>query len=287
MNNNKIALVVIVYGKALEDALTIQSLLDFERKLDHLLIVNNGPRVIDENSAVLSALAQKHHHVVLENQVQNKPLSWIYNDFIQQYDADYYVLFDDDTEINIEYQNILFTAQDIDIELPKIISMSDKVQYYPLVDGVIEQKDGIISNAKEVFSIGSGLVISKGVKQYFIENKMELFDSHFALYGVDFSFFRKINRIKQKSKVFNISSRSYINHSLSRAEKETNAWRDKERLYDLVLTLKYYYSYAELRILKLFLRKILGGKIKDALLILSTAFNGAHPRCSTNRKDIY
>nr|AHB32695.1 Gtr78 [Acinetobacter baumannii] len=287
MNNNKIALVVIVYGKALEDAMTIQSLLSFEEKLEHLLIVNNGPAVIDENSAVLTSLAQKHHHVVLENQVQNKPLSWIYNDFIQQYDADYYVLFDDDTEINIEYQNMLFTAQDIDIELPKIISMSDKAQYYPLVDGVIEQKDGIISNAKEVFSIGSGLVISKGVKEYFIENKMELFDSHFALYGVDFSFFRKINRIKQKSKVFNISSRSYINHSLSRAEKETSEWRDKERLYDLVLTLKYYYSYAELRILKLFLRKILGGKIKDALLILSTAFNGAHPRCSTNRKDIY
>ncbi|MDC4606812.1 glycosyl transferase, partial [Acinetobacter baumannii] len=70
-----------------------------------------------------------------------------------------------------------------------------------------------------------------------------------------------------------------IKHSLSRTEKETNAWRDKERLYDLVLTLKYYYSYAELRILKLFFKKILGGKIKDALLILSTAFNGAHPRC--------
>lgn len=279
MNNNKIALVVIVYGKALEDALTIQSLLGFERKLDHLLIVNNGPTVIDENSTLLSTLAQKHHHVVLENQVQNKPLSWIYNDFIQQYDADYYVLFDDDTEINIEYQNMLFTVQGIDIELPKIISMSDNVQYYPLVDGAIEQKDGIISNAKEVFSIGSGLVISKGVKQYFIENKMELFDSHFALYGVDFSFFRKINCIEQKSKVFNISSRSYINHSLSRAEKETSEWREKERLYDLVLTLKYYYSYAELRILKLFFKKILGGKMNDALLVLRTAFNGAHPRC--------
>jgi len=129
MNNNKIALVVIVYGKALEDALTIQSLLGFERKLDYLLIVNNGPTVIDENSTLLSTLAQKHHHVVLENQVQNKPLSWIYNDFIQQYDADYYVLFDDDTEINIEYQNMLFTVQGIDIELPKIISMSDNVQY--------------------------------------------------------------------------------------------------------------------------------------------------------------
>ena len=63
--------------------------------------------------------------------MQNKPLSWIYNDFIQQYDADYYVLFDDDTEINIEYQNILFTAQDIDIELPKIISMSDNVHITP------------------------------------------------------------------------------------------------------------------------------------------------------------
>lgn len=279
MKKNIVALVVVLYGKALEDSLTIQSLLGFEQKLDHLLIVNNGPAVIDENSALLSVLAQKHLHVVLENQVQNKPLSWIYNDFIQQYGADYYVLFDDDTEVNIEYQNMLFTVQGIDIELPKIISKADDIQYYPLVDGAIHQKDGIISNATEIFSIGSGLVISKGVKQYFIENKMELFDSHFALYGVDFSFFRKINRIKQKSKVFTISSRSYLNHSLSRTEKQKNVWREKERLYDLVLTLKYYYSYAELRILKLFLRKILGGKIKEALLILSTVINGAHPRC--------
>lgn len=279
MKKNIVALVVVLYGKALEDSLTIQSLLGFEQKLDHLLIVNNGPAVIDENSALLSVLAQKHLHVVLENQVQNKPLSWIYNDFIQQYGADYYVLFDDDTEVNIEYQNMLFTVRGIDIELPKIISKADDIQYYPLVDGAIHQKDGIISNATEIFSIGSGLVISKGVKQYFIENKMELFDSHFALYGVDFSFFRKINRIKQKSKVFTISSRSYLNHSLSRTEKQKNVWREKERLYDLVLTLKYYYSYAELRILKLFLRKILGGKIKEALLILSTVINGAHPRC--------
>ncbi|MFP0385072.1 glycosyltransferase [Acinetobacter baumannii] len=283
MNNNKIALVVIVYGKALEDALTIQSLLDFERKLDHLLIVNNGPAVIDENSAVLSALAQKHHHVVLENQVKNKPLSWIYNDFIQQYDADYYVLFDDDTEINIEYQNILFTVQGIDIELPKIISMSDNVQYYPLVDGAIHQKDGIIFNEIEIFSIGSGLIISKEVKKSFIENRAELFDSHFALYGVDFSFFRKINYMKLMGNDFIISSRSYLNHSLSRTEKQKNVWREKERLYDLVLTLKYYHSYAELRILKLILRKIFNGKFSDALLIFITVFRGSHPRCVKRR----
>ncbi|WP_039047625.1 glycosyltransferase family 2 protein [Acinetobacter junii] len=283
MKKNIVALVVVLYGKALEDSLTIQSLLGFEQKLDHLLIVNNGPAVIDENSALLSVLAQKHLHVVLENQVQNKPLSWIYNDFIQQYGADYYVLFDDDTEVNIEYQNMLFTVQGIDIELPKIISKADDIQYYPLVDGAIHQKDGIISNATEIFSIGSGLVISKGVKQYFIENKMELFDSHFALYGVDFSFFRKINRIKQKSKVFTISSRSYLNHSLSRTEKQKNVWREKERLYDLVLTLKYYHSYAELRILKLILRKIFNGKFSDALLIFITVFRGSHPRCVKRR----
>lgn len=287
MKKNIVALVVVLYGKALEDSLTIQSLLGFEQKLDHLLIVNNGPAVIDENSAVLSALAQKHHHVVLENQVQNKPLSWIYNDFIRQYEADYYVLFDDDTVINADYQNIVFTVQGVDIELPKIISISDKEQYYPLVDGLIERKNGIIFNATEILSIGSGLVISKFVKNYFVENRIELFDSHFALYGVDFSFFRKINHLVKKSKVFTISSYSSINHSLSRTEKEISEWREKERLYDLVLTLKYYYTHAELRILKLLIKRILGGKVKDVLLILSTAINGVHPRCKKSRKDIY
>ena len=282
-----IALVVVVFDKKLEKSATIQSLLGFNRKLDYLLIVNNGPKEINTENIIISELKTRHHEVVLENQIQNKPLSWIYNDFVKNNIADYYVFFDDDTEINIEYQKMLFTAQGIDIELPKIISMSDKEQYYPLVDGEIERKDGNISNATEIFSIGSGLLISKGVKQYFIEKEMELFDSHFALYGVDFSFFRKINRIEKKSKLFTISCNSYINHSLSRVEKEESAWREKERLYDLVLTLKYYYSYTELRILKLLLIKILGGKIKDALIILITVFKGVHPRCNTNRKDIY
>ena len=285
--SNKIALVVVIFNKTLEESATVRSLLSFEQGLNYLLIVNNGPKKIDQHDKNLTELRKKHHNVTLDNQIQNKPLSWIYNDFIQEYESDYYVIFDDDTEINTEYESQMFNMTGVDLELPKIISINDKVQYYPVVNSILQEKKGKIFDRKEVFSIGSGLIVSKVVKKIFLERKIEIFDSNFALYGVDFSFFRKLNKIQKNNIKFNISSNTYLNHSLSRAEKEISEWREKERLYDLVLTLKYYYSYAELRILKLLIKKILCGKVKDVLLILSTAINGAHPRCNKSRKDVY
>ena len=126
-----IAMVVILYGKRFEESKTLQSLMRFSHQLDQLLIVNNGPESLDSHDSFFIALSKKHKHVEFENQIQNKPLSWIYNDFINSIDSDYYVLFDDDTEINLDYENFLFQMNNIDLELPKIISIIDKKQYYP------------------------------------------------------------------------------------------------------------------------------------------------------------
>lgn len=280
---NRIALVVVIYGKKLEDSLTIKSLLNFDQAIDHLIIVNNGPKIISQADEVLLVLRNKHKEVFLDNQIKNKPLSWIYNEFISQYDADYYVIFDDDTEINDNYQKNMFEMKDVDIELPKIISMSDGVQYYPLVDGIVQQEIKHVTGAMEIFSIGSGLIISRKIKQYFFEHDIELFDSRFALYGVDFSFFRKINNLLTSGNIFIVSSSTYIDHSLSRTENCGSSWRDRERLYDLVLTLKYYYKYSELRILKLIFKKIINGDFKYILLVVRTFVKGKHPRCVRKR----
>ncbi|MFU8926839.1 glycosyl transferase, partial [Acinetobacter puyangensis] len=79
---NKVALLVIVYGKQLVQSDTINSILAFEHTLDSLVIVNNGPKAISENDVIVDQLKLKHKNIVLKNCLENKPLSWIYNDFI-------------------------------------------------------------------------------------------------------------------------------------------------------------------------------------------------------------
>ncbi|MHC3137755.1 glycosyltransferase family 2 protein [Acinetobacter nosocomialis] len=130
----KVVMVVVLYNKTLKESSTLQSLLSFTHPLDHLVIINNGPKniIVDD---FFEKLRDKHLKVTLENHLQNKPLSWIYNDLIEGDDADYYVLFDDDTIINAEYEKHLFeTLNDIDIEFPKIYARVEHIQHFPMVN---------------------------------------------------------------------------------------------------------------------------------------------------------
>lgn len=273
-----IAMVVILYGKRFEESKTLQSLIKFSHQLDQLLIVNNGPESLDSHDPFFIALSKKHKHVEFENQIQNKPLSWIYNDFINSIDADYYALFDDDTEINLDYEIFLFQMTNIDLELPKIISIVDEKQYYPKLNEQIISEHGLIESGGELFSIGSGLIISNKIKNTFKKYNLEIFDSRFALYGVDVSFFRRLNKLGRES--FLISSQTFLNHSLSRIEEEnTNPWRQKERLYDEVLSIKYYSKYTLFNIIKLSFKKIKRKEYNDFFTVVYIYILGNHPRC--------
>ncbi|ENU81551.1 hypothetical protein F975_00159 [Acinetobacter sp. ANC 3789] len=278
----KIALVVIVYGKTLEKSLTIHDLLKFKYPLSQLLIVNNGPEAISENDLCIQELSQIHQQVTLQNQLQNKPLSWIYNDFIQDYDADYYVLFDDDTEINEQYQDVLFNLNDVDFELPEIRARCDLKPRFPMVNSKLLQQRGDIIQPSSIYSVGSGLIISNRIKTFFKLQNMEIFDSHFAFYGVDTTFFTRINQFIQQGHQFKFSSNTCLNHSLSLTEEELTPWRRDEFIYENVLTLKYYSSSTWSRSLKLFkliYRKLIKFSFHDVNLVLKTFIRGKHPRC--------
>jgi GT2 family glycosyltransferase len=277
---NKIAMLVVVYNKQLNQSTTLNSIMHFTHRLEHLSIVNNGPAAIDLADSFLAQLQAKHVKVELKNHLENKPLSWIYNEFINQLEhVDYYVLFDDDTEINAEYQQYVFSVKNIDLELPKIISVTDKVQYYPLCGGRVYTVNGMIDNGKnEIFSIGSGLVIAKQLKEKFKQKNIEMFDSRFALYGVDFSFFRKINLFFKHEKLL-LSSNVTLNHGLSGAEKTMSAWRARERMFDEVLTIKYYRRYQILRFVKFLFKRMVVLQIGVIIEALQVYFSGKHPRC--------
>lgn len=274
-----IAMVVILYGKHFEESKTLQSLIRFSHRLDQLLIVNNGPKNLDIHDPFFIALSKKHKHVEFENQIQNKPLSWIYNDFINSIDADYYVLFDDDTEINLDYESFLFQMNNIDLELPKIISIIDKKQYYPKLNGKLVLRKGVVTEKDKFFSIGSGIILSRNVKDKFNKDGIDLFDRRFALYGVDTSFFRRLNNLNKD--IFLISSETVLNHSLSSTESIIADWRQEERLYDEILSLKYYSKYRLLKIIILIFKKIRLKNYKEIKKILFIYNKGCHPRCKT------
>ena len=163
MQRQKLGILVILYNKKFEESETLQSIVNFDQSIDQLIIVNNGPNFLQEEGVFFENLKKKHMVVHLKNHVENRPLSWIYNDFIKSYDVDHYVIFDDDTKISKKNESHIFSLNGIDLELPKIIA-SDGKQYYPRVNGLIYKEIGEISKFSEIFSIGSGLIISKKIK---------------------------------------------------------------------------------------------------------------------------
>lgn len=275
-------MVVIVYNKALNESTTLQSLLTSTHAIQELVIVNNGPEQLDEDEFFF-ALKQKHSQVYLENYLQNKPLSWIYNDLIEKYDADYYVLFDDDTIINSQYENHLFNTLDqTDIEFPKIFARVEHVQHFPVLNNALLKDSGELSNIETIFSVGSGLILSKRLKYIFIERFGHVFDQHFAFYGVDSTFFIRLNLLLSENIPFKITSCSYLNHGLSLTEEALTPWRKREFIYENTLKVKYYSGntfMARLKFIRLMYRKLSHFEFSDLKLVIKTFLSGKHPRC--------
>lgn len=273
---------MILYGKNFVESETLKSIVNFENKIDNLVIVNNGPVALNNEDGFLELLKLKHHQVYFNEYLENKPLSWIYNRFVEDFSSDFYIFFDDDTHISEDNEKLIFNLSDTDIELPKIYATQDKKQYYPIVNREIYTSHSLINKYSEIYSIGSGLIFSKKVKETFKENNLELFDSKFALYGVDTSFFRKINFLNSKGVIFKVSSLISIDHSLSRTEGRISEWRYIERLYDHTLSIKYYQKLKILRLIKLLLKNTL--YLNRIKIILKTYLNGFHPRCKVEVK---
>lgn len=283
MQSQKLAMLVILYNKSFEESETLISIANFEKKIHQLVIVNNGPSELKEEDTFFEKLKDKHVNVNLNNYVENRPLSWIYNEFIENYDSDYYIFLDDDTQISKNNESYIFSLVDIDLELPKIIAISDKKQYYPIVNGLVFKKNGEINKFSNIFSIGSGLIISKNIKNIFKIHNENLFDERFALYGVDMSFFRKLNSFNKENINIKVNSEMLIDHSLSRTEGEISDWRLRERLYDEVITIKHYLDYKSLRLIKCVVKQISRGNWKNLKLIFDTYYNGYHPRCKAQK----
>ena len=231
------AFLVLLYGKEIQDSNTIQTLLQLDTELHNckLVIWNNGPDYLNRN-----AVALEHCTVEIVETVNNLGLAKIYNCFIDKVNAEQYVIFDDDTNVTAEYLQSLSTLSSDNAGTP-IINHHEK-RYEPVLNGrIFKGKPYTVVGENDILtSIGSGLVLGRNVISTIKYHYQQVFDERFILYGVDDTFFRRINTLRI-AKLFMILPA--LSHSLSRLENENSqkkAFRLKERAYAHALICRFY-----------------------------------------------
>lgn len=277
--NSSALILVIIYNKSVNDSETLKSLKQINNITADLLIFNNGPERIKRGNIFIQDLEKDFENVYLAEDVENRPLSILYNAVIEEYQQyDTFFIFDDDTHIPSDY--FIKTMEKVkcyDLVIPQIISNTDQSVCYPIINGKPYKNNTEIKLADIVYSIGSGLVISKTLINKFKKKGLDLFDSRYALYGVDFSLFRRIRSLIDDGEKIDIAVSSSLTHSLAKRKKKKEAWRKKEITIDQVLTSKFY-TKTYLDFLWILFKKILKLDFDNAWLACKVYKSGCHPR---------
>ncbi|EQB2600364.1 glycosyltransferase family 2 protein [Aeromonas salmonicida] len=233
----KITFLVVLYNKSISDSTTLQTLrsLGFNRKNHTLVIWNNGPKNIslDFNESEL----KEWEGVDLVQTLENKPLSYIYNEIVEQYSGERYVFLDDDSILNDDYIcDLIQENQNYQVMAPKIYVKNKIVS--PLVNEVY--REGPFNPGDEIRAITSGLVVTEELVKKYIDKFGNLFDSRFGFYGIDTTFFLRLQEMKLSNTVLVISK---IEHSLSNFEEEeasVKQFRSDEMAYSYGLKMRFY-----------------------------------------------
>ena len=281
---NKFAVVVVLYNKEILDSKTLLSFIESTVNFNgsKLVIWNNGPLKL--KSYNVTGLVEKGFDVEIKETIENESLAKIYNQFIASTTADNYMILDDDSELNESYLKKVLALESSKIGVP-IILFNNTIQGPRINNEVLQDSTYICKSKDKVIAIGSGIVIGHDFVKLIIQMYGNLFDERFYLYGVDTTFFFRVNQLGFSSSICFLPP---LSHSLSRLESESKNVREfrvKERAYDVGLQWRYYYPlhkaiYNILRITVVNLFRLL--KIKRGPLnlkyILKAYFLGVHYR---------
>lgn len=283
-----INILVVLYDKEIDHSLTIRSLYKINHDFN-LVIYNNGPKPVSFENNFFSYSDKKNSNVKIVQDLKNSPLSVIYNNFLEGYFfdvADFNIILDDDSNLPINYFENL--NKNIDVYLPIIKNKNGKV-FYPSINGKAVSSLVQVNKGDIVFSIGSGLIISKHLIEVFCHHKIKIFNERFSLYGVDFSFFRNVIHLKKLGCHVNFAIKSFLIHDLSYDGREMSFFRDKERKLDFILSYKIYsedkFFYKYIWLVKFIVRNCLLSKvnrinnIKFIPLYCWVFYTGKHPNC--------
>lgn len=206
-------------------------------------------------------------------------MSVIYNECITTHnDIDYVVLLDQDSELTTEYFQDLISAfrEDVNLFLPVVIS--NGVKKYPKQNKTLIDVNVYVCQ-KKLASVTSGLGLSKTLVSQFIEKYGSVFDQRFALYGVDSSFFLRLQKLNNINK---IKCGGLINHSLSSDQEESReikSFRYIERMYDLALQTRHYPTCGLcFHMVRTLLKLLLKCNFRIIFILIKSFLIGCHPR---------
>lgn len=95
---------IILYNKEIENSLTINSLLNNSYQNYDLVVINNGPNRINYKIFEEAIPQGKIKNFFFEEFLDNKPLSFLYNEVINKYqNADRFILLDDDSLLDANF----------------------------------------------------------------------------------------------------------------------------------------------------------------------------------------
>ena len=275
MPSMKICFLVIIYDKDVVESTTIKSLLSITEEDFSCCIVNNGPYSINPPNT------QDFKNIDFRflEYLENKSLSVIYNEFISHYsDADRFVILDDDSILAPSFKDVVFSdsKDDFDLELPRILDSNNNV-HYPLKNWLPITEEVILDYKKDViFSIGSGLVISRNLVNKFKNKNIKLFNESFVFYGVDFSFFWNLN--KNDFGDIKIFSRSEIVHDMS-LHGEISEFKRSELYINFSLQARHYPSKVNVKnFLYSLIQTIKKRNLSLLFKMVKSYFIGKHPR---------
>lgn len=273
---------VILYGKELSESLTVLSLIELAGvfpKNCNLVIWNNGPNYLSDKD--LSKISSKGVSVHFEETIDNISISDIYNKFIHGFPSDRYIILDHDSLLNNDYIDSVFGICCDEVGVPKITSKG--IIRSPTVDG--HGFSGSEYRSGFIVGIGSGVVFGSDLCVDLVKSFGDVFDSRFYFYGVDTTFFYRINSLKIPEKIKIISG---FEHSLSRLEFESDkvkAFRILERSYDAGLTFRYYHNLLDFMVFlfkcsgSFIFKKIRGEReFINPFLLIKSYVNGLHYR---------
>lgn len=272
-----LSILIVLYNCNMTSSKTINSLLHSNLLHENInvIIYNNGPVLID------SDLSSTYKNIQVIQDISNRALSAIYNEFIEENPSKYYAIYDHDSIITNSYLvEIINIIENKKYELYVPYIKCSGVLTGPSVNGKVVSSR---SNKNRLIGITSGVVFSDSIV-CLLKNKFKsVFDEHFYLYGVDTSFFLRLRSVNKTSSAFILSE---IHHSLSRLENSEcgTLFRRKERSYDLGLTIRYYFSFEYFArfLLLLFCKLFNKGKYKNLILkdVLLALIRGKHYRSS-------
>jgi len=273
-----LSILVVTYNCSLEESETVNALANSGLRFDgvRLCLWNNGPREIMPCRDRLAALTEQGFAVSFQQTPGNAPLSRIYNYFIKNFPSTRYAILDHDSNLSKEYLQYLLENEGTFLGMP--IIQVDGVPQYPRVRRRFAA--GPYARQDKVLSIGSGLLISQEAVDCIQAEYGSVFDEHFALYGVDTTFFRRLNALGLAERLCAIPG---FEHSLSRLEAESaemKHFRKVERSYNFGLMLRHYPSAKQRRtFIKEVVQSLFG---RNHFLIgktLKAFFQGRHERC--------